>query len=68
MPTVSNRCRSVRFCARYNPIGRIARELYPDLLEELGLASSGFAAISMQGGMIDKDRLKEEYEAATGGA
>lgn len=60
--------RSARFCARYVPVGRIARDRYPELLDELGFASSGFVPISMQGGMIDKDRFKEEYDAATGGA
>lgn len=62
---IANRgAQHVRFCARYKPIGEIARAIYPPLLAELGFAPSEFTGVYMQGGMIDQKKFRDEYFAA----
>lgn len=54
----------VRFCARYAAVEEIARTVLPKPLAELGFRPSEFRVISKQGGGIDKEKLKQEYDAA----
>lgn len=59
-----NNARMTGSHCRYEGIAKIAQDAYPPLLGELGFKPSSFSAISMQGGMIDKEKLSENTKHA----